>query len=341
MEESSKIFISYRREDSSGYAGRLNDALSQHFGRDRVFMDVDSIGIGVDFVEVVENAVGSCKILIALIGKDWLDVTDKKGRRRLDNPQDLVRVEIETALKRGIKVIPATVQDALMPSEDVLPESLVKLSRRNAIELSDSRWKYDVERLLETLEKELGTESKKQPERVKEPDDNGGTPQPKPEPPVEPNRRLKVALITLSAIILIGVVSFGLAGYFSRSSGNQNAPLNNNAGNSNSGNNAQTDPTGAMKFYEGHINTEQISLRLRREGQFLSGTISNYSTRRVNIQVKGTLDNAHNIVLQELDPKTGEETGIYRGKLSGETIEGTWTMPDGSAKSPFYLKEVH
>jgi hypothetical protein len=321
MEENSKIFISYRREDTAGYAGRLKDALSQHFGEDRVFMDVDSIGYGADFVEVVEKAVSSCQILLAIIGKRWLDVTDKNGQRRLDNPQDLVRVEVETALKRGIKVIPTTVQDAAMPTADVLPEPLGKLARRNAIELSDNRWKYDVSLLIETLEKELGVE-----------------PKPKPTPP---RPWLKIALIAVAAIILIGVVGFGVIGYFSTSPGSKTTPLNNNGGNSNNGNaTSQPDPTGATKFYEGRINNEQISLRLKRDGQSLSGTITNYSTRNTEIQVKGHIDDAQNIVLQELDPNTGKQTGLYKGKLTGDVIDGTWTMPDGSGKSPFHLKEV-
>jgi hypothetical protein len=319
--EDGKIFISYRREDASGYAGRLNDALGQHFGADRVFMDVDSIGYGVDFVEVVEKAVSSCQILIALIGKRWLDVTDKQGRRRLDNPQDLVRVEIETALKRGIKVIPTTVQDAAMPTADVLPEPLTKLARRNAIELSDTRWRYDVRLLIETLEKELGLEPKR--------------------PPSPPKPWLKIALIALAAVVLIGVVAFGVIGYFTASSSFKTVPVENNGGNVNSSNpTPQPAPTPATKFYEGRINNEQISLKLVRDGQSLSGTVTNYSTRNTSIQVKGHIDDAQNIVLQELDPQTGKETGIYRGKLTGDIIEGTWTMPDGSSKSPFFLKEV-
>jgi hypothetical protein len=95
------------------------------------------------------------------------------------------------------------------------------------------------------------------------------------------------------------------------------------------------------KSYEGLINNrEKISLSLKRREQFLSGTISNHTTRRLNIQIKGSIDNAQNIVLQELDDR-GVETGIYRGKLVSDRIEGTWTSPDGGAKIPFFLKEVH
>jgi len=103
----SRIFISYRREDSAPYAGRLYDRLGQHFGKDKIFMDIDTIEPGVDFVEDIEQAVGSCDVLIALIGKQWLTISDATGQRRLDNPEDFVRLEIKTALARNIRVIPA------------------------------------------------------------------------------------------------------------------------------------------------------------------------------------------------------------------------------------------
>ncbi|HEY0324208.1 MAG TPA: toll/interleukin-1 receptor domain-containing protein [Pyrinomonadaceae bacterium] len=342
MEQNSNIFISYRREDTSGYAGRLHDALSLHFGSDRVFMDVDSIGYGVDFVEVVENAVSSCEILIAVIGKHWVDITDKKGQRRLDNPQDLVRVEIATALKRGIKVIPAIVQDAIMPTEDVLPEPLAKLARRNAIEISDSRWKFDVERLIAAIEQELNRESAGQinPAKAEEPEASRA--------PVAETRRkpstqtrsgwLKIALIAVFMFALIGIAWVVIVPYLTGSRRNQNVPSNNNVPNSNNSNTAE--PAVLTKYYEGFINNrEQLTLRLHRREQILYGTISNITTRRLNIQIKGSIDNAQNIVLQELD-EHGIETGIYRGKLVDGRIDGTWTSPNGGTKIPFYLKEV-
>jgi hypothetical protein len=133
-----KIFISYRRDDSGGWAGRLYDRLSQHFGRDNVFMDIDTIEPGLDFVEVIGQAVGSCDALIALIGKQWLTLTDDAGRRRLDDPEDFVRLEIAAALARNIRVIPALVQGARMPRSPDLPDVLRMLARRNAHEISDT-----------------------------------------------------------------------------------------------------------------------------------------------------------------------------------------------------------
>ncbi len=150
----SGIFVCYRRDDSSGHAGRLFDKLSDHFGKDRIFMDIDTIEPGEDFVTVIENAVGSCEILIAIIGRHWLSSTGESPGW-LDNPNDFVRVEIATALSRDIRVIPVLVQRASMPKPQDLPEDLVKLSRRNAVELSDLRWQNDVEDLIGVMERVL------------------------------------------------------------------------------------------------------------------------------------------------------------------------------------------
>src|SRR5882724_4143611 len=126
------IFISYRREDAAGYAGRLYDRLAAHFGPDRVFMDVEGIEPGVDFVDAIERAVGSCEVLIVIIGKDWLAV-DGAGKRRLDDPGDFVRIETAAALARHIRVVPVLVDEAAMPSADQLPANLAPLARRQAV----------------------------------------------------------------------------------------------------------------------------------------------------------------------------------------------------------------
>src|ERR1700738_2376539 len=103
---SGQIFISYRREDSSAWAGRLFDHLSNHFPSNEIFMDVNSIDLGEDFVKTIEGTVGSCDVLIAVFGKGWLTSCDQEGQRRLDNPEDFVRIEIGAALERNIRVIP-------------------------------------------------------------------------------------------------------------------------------------------------------------------------------------------------------------------------------------------
>jgi len=112
---SGQIFISYRRKDSSASAGRVYDRLTGRFPSNRIFMDVDNIAPGVDFVKAIEKSVGSCDVLISVVGKHWLTATDEDGNRRLDNANDFIRLEIATALKRGIRVIPVLVDGASMP----------------------------------------------------------------------------------------------------------------------------------------------------------------------------------------------------------------------------------
>jgi hypothetical protein len=149
-----RIFISYRRRETAGHAGRLNDRLADHFGDERVFMDIE-MEAGVDFVDQINAAVGSSGALIVLIGEEWLTVTDAAGHRRIEDPTDVHRVEVEAALNRDVRVIPALVQGARMPLEQELPEALRPLARRQAVELSDQRWDYDVDRLIAVLERVL------------------------------------------------------------------------------------------------------------------------------------------------------------------------------------------
>jgi hypothetical protein len=147
----SHILVSYRREDSVAYAGRLADRLRQHFGPDHVFIDMDAIRFGDDFVHAIETSVKSCDVVVAVIGPDWLSATDSNGRRRLENSDDFVRLEIATALQRGIRVVPALVGGAAMPQAHELPEGLSTLARRQALELSDDAFHQDVDRLIEAL----------------------------------------------------------------------------------------------------------------------------------------------------------------------------------------------
>jgi hypothetical protein len=157
-----KVFISYRRRETAGHAGRLYDRLAEHFGDERVFMDV-RMEPGVDFVEQIDDAVTNCDALLSLIGAQWLDMRDTHGRRRLDDPHDFARLEVESALARDVKVIPVLLQDAKMPEPEDLPESLQPLARRHAIELSDERWDYDVGRLLDVLDRTIGNGTARKP----------------------------------------------------------------------------------------------------------------------------------------------------------------------------------
>jgi hypothetical protein len=145
------IFISYRREDTEGQAGRLYDDLATQFGEDSVFMDVAGIEPGRDFRRAIDEQVASCGVLLALIGKRWLDAGDESGRRRLDDPMDFVRVETTSALRRDIPVIPVLVQGASMPRAEQLPPDMAELAYRNGVELSHARWDSDLQVLIRTL----------------------------------------------------------------------------------------------------------------------------------------------------------------------------------------------
>ena len=145
------VFISYRREDSGGYAGRIFDRLTSRLGRESVFFDVDTIPPGRDFVEVLSERVGKCDALLAIIGKHWALSADAQNKRRLEDPNDFVRIEIEAALNRDVPVIPVLVDGAAMPHPEDLPDSLKKLIRRQAVEISHARFDSDAERLTEAL----------------------------------------------------------------------------------------------------------------------------------------------------------------------------------------------
>ena len=153
-----RIFMSYRREETAYPAAWLFDRLASHFGREQVFKDIDSIELGDDFMEVITTAVGSCDVLLALIGDRWLTITDPDGQRRLNNPGDFVRLEIEAALARNTRVIPILVAGARMPRAEELPASLAKLARRQALELTPGRFVADTRRLLRALDRAITEE---------------------------------------------------------------------------------------------------------------------------------------------------------------------------------------
>jgi TIR domain len=149
------IFLSYRREDAAPYARLLQFQLSERFSDARVFMDLDSIEAGLDFAEVIREAVGSCVVLVALIGRQWATLVDEDGHRRLDDPDDYVRFEVQTALERGVRVVPVLVDGARPLRQQQLPFGLHKLARLNALELSYGRYQYDADRLLDLIQRVL------------------------------------------------------------------------------------------------------------------------------------------------------------------------------------------
>jgi formylglycine-generating enzyme required for sulfatase activity len=147
-----RVFISYRRDDSAHVTGRIFDRLRAEFGEEILFRDVDMIAFGQDFREVIREAVVNCNVLLAVIGPSWLEVRNESGDRRLDSPQDFVRLELETALKQGIPVIPLMIAPAQMPKPVQLPESLQPLAFRNGLEIHrDPDFHRDMDRLIRIL----------------------------------------------------------------------------------------------------------------------------------------------------------------------------------------------
>src|SRR5512134_1577246 len=197
------IFISYRREDAEGQAGRLFDDLSEHFGRNAVFMDVAGIKKGLDFRRVIEEHVSSCGVLLVIIGKRWLSVTDGRGKRRLDDANDFVRLETAAALSRGIPVVPVLVQDAARPTEQELPDALKELAFRNGTELTHARWDSDVRLLIEDIRPyvETAMPAATATAHVSSPGDGA------PLPPPSSRRTLGMSLWAAGAAVAVAAVS--------------------------------------------------------------------------------------------------------------------------------------
>jgi hypothetical protein len=183
------IFISYRREDSAGHAGRLFDGLKEHFGAARVFMDVSDLRPGQDFVVELQRALAHSDCLLAVIGPRWLDAGPTSARRRIDDPGDFVRREIVAGLEKGATVIPVLVHGATLPPADLMPEALRPLARRQAVTLTDQRWDSDLRELLRFLAT----------------DDAGDTPQPMTGASAKPSTRSRgigIGAIALAALAM-------------------------------------------------------------------------------------------------------------------------------------------
>jgi hypothetical protein len=176
----SGIFINYRRDDAPGVAGRLYDYLAKTFSRRELFIDVDAIKPGFDFVKQLDSQVSQCDIMLALIGPQWLGLEDEHGRRKLYGDKDYVRIEIASALRRDIPVIPVLIHGAKMPAEDELPEDLKSLARRQALELRHTRFASDADAIAASLKAAL------------------------------PKRKKRWAWVFAAAACLLGVVSAGL-----------------------------------------------------------------------------------------------------------------------------------
>jgi hypothetical protein len=209
------IFISYRRDDSEGEAGRLYDDLVRAFGNDSVFMDVAGIQPGADFRKAIEDNVSACGVFLAIVGPAWATITNPAGRRRLDDPNDFVALEIGSALKRGVPVIPVLVHEARMPSPDTLPETLHDFSYRNSVELSHARWNSDVHLLIEALKPYVTADAatNQNPVHATIP---AQLPAPQPTPAADPGKsrlRLILAFSGVVSLLLIAAILY-FAGVF-------------------------------------------------------------------------------------------------------------------------------
>jgi formylglycine-generating enzyme required for sulfatase activity len=200
-----KIFINYRRGDEPGFTQALLGRLEQSFPAEQLFIDVDNIPPGEDFVHVLESQVVQCDALLAVIGKGWLDATDEHGGRRLDDPNDFVRIEIESALRQGKRVIPVLVGAAHMPRPEELPESIRPLARCNAVRLTHERFRADVQGLVKALQRELEETAALHPETI-----GAVTRKPELRKPLRlPRRALLMAAVL--GVVLVGSIGVWVA----------------------------------------------------------------------------------------------------------------------------------
>jgi len=169
------IFVNYRRNDTEGEAGRLFDYLTTRFSPEAVFMDVAAIEPGRDFRKAIDQSVSTCSVLLAVIGTEWLGLKDTEGRRRLDDVNDFVRIELASALRRDIPVIPVLVRGAKMPRPEQLPDDLKELAYRNAVELTHSRWKTDLQVLTLALGPYMEEPAKGTPTAVPNPEERSAS----------------------------------------------------------------------------------------------------------------------------------------------------------------------
>jgi TIR domain len=206
------IFISYRRDDAEGEAGRLFDDLTRAFGSESVFMDVADIRPGADFRRAIDESVAHCGVFLAVIGAGWITITSPDGHRRLDNPDDFVALEVGSALRRNVPVIPVLVHGAHMPPPDQLPEALRDLSFRNSVELSHARWNSDVQLLIEALRSYVAPNpvTEEQPVHatvpVQLPAPHAAPAPPSTTPPMKPKMGLILGVLGVIVVVIVAII---------------------------------------------------------------------------------------------------------------------------------------
>jgi hypothetical protein len=201
-----KVFICYRREETAAHAGRLYDAMVARFGERNVFMDVE-LAPGVDFVERITEVVSGCLVLIVVMGPSWATASDGEGDPRIADPADFVRLEVETGLSRSdVTPIPVLVSGARMPRPEELPPQLQPITRRNALELSDARWSYDVGRLNGTLDELLADITRPDREVVAPPTPPSPSPAPPAPSPTPPGP--SAARLLIEGMLVAGATAY-------------------------------------------------------------------------------------------------------------------------------------
>ena len=257
-----RVFISYRREETDYAAALLVHELAKRIGRGQIFQDVDSIRPGDDFVEVITAAVASCRVLLAVIDRQWLAVKDDQGRSRLENPNDFVRLEIEAALTRKVRVIPILIGGAPMPSAEQLPPSMARFARLQALELSPVHLESETSRLQQVVDEALAD--------VHPTRDPGPPPVPPPTviegsdatPSREPwhSRRL---LVWITAAVLVVVAAAGGAWWL-----HANTTTSKPSGGTSSGTTrVTTTPPAASAFPPIAVGTDPVTVALSRDGK--------------------------------------------------------------------------
>ncbi len=331
----SGVFISYRRDDSSGYAGRLFDILSVHLGRENTYMDLDTIRGGDNFATVIEEKISQCDVLLAVIGERWLTSTGENGRRRLDMANDFVRLEIAKALERGVRVIPVLVGGATMPHQDDLPDDLRPLSVHQAMDLRDAHFHADVDQLVDLLDKIVPSIASRQ-RKVK-------------------SKRLALAVSSVLAVVVIlgGILvvwQVKPAAHPNPDSAAQkrtapaNAPVPSaqpvnpiEADKSRSLNTGSADVSGKWKAtvkydWPGAIYEETFSFEV--VGTELSGTASLLQVDHgiFDGKIEGDQVRFTTKSLTALDDKTYQDVHYYKGTIEGDTIRFSM-LTDSSADS--------
>jgi hypothetical protein len=312
----SGVFISYRREDSSGYAGRLFDILSTHFGRENTYMDLDTIRGGDNFETVIEEKISQCDVLLAVIGERWLTITGVNGSRRLDMADDFVRLEIAKALERGVRVIPVLVGGATMPHQDDLPNDLRPLSFHQAMDLRDAHFHSDAEQLMDELNKTVpGIKSR--PRKLK-------------------SNRLALAV---SSVLAVAVIVGGILVFRQMKPAIPSAQAVNPIATDKSGSpeKGSADVNGKWKAtvkydWPGAIYDETFNFEVA--GSELSGTASLLGVDRgiFDGKIEGDQVRFMTKSLTTMDDKTYQDQHYYKGTVAGDTIRFSM-LTDSSVES--------